>query len=115
MSVLASVVLMTGLAQERRISRVVVDVVARACRLLEAERVWLFGSHARGTSTSGSDFDMAVQMPRAPRPRWAEFVLECEDEVPALVALDLVDVDSCDPRLAHEIATSGRLVYERTR
>jgi hypothetical protein len=41
-------------------------------------------------------------------------VLECEDEVPALVDLDLVDLDDCDPNLASEIAATGRIVYERS-
>ena len=98
---------------EDRIARVVADVVARASRLLDVERVWLFGSQARGTATRGSDFDIALQLPGAARARWSEFALECEDEVPALVDLDLVDVDACDPALAREIAATGRLVYER--
>jgi len=105
---------MTGLATEDRIARVVADVVARASRMLDAERVWLFGSHARGTATSGSDIDIALRVPPAARRRWPEFVLECEDEVPALVDLDLVDLDDCDPNLASEIAATGRIVYERS-
>jgi len=104
---------MTALAKDDRVARVVADVVARASRLLDVERVWLFGSQARGTATRGSDFDIALQLPGAARARWSEFALECEDEVPALVDLDLVDVDACDPALAREIAATGRLVYER--
>jgi predicted nucleotidyltransferase len=106
---------MTALAKDDRVARVVADVVALASRLLGVERVWLFGSQARGTATRGSDFDIALQLPAAARPRWSEFVLECEDEVPALVDLDLVDVDACDPALARDIAVTGRLVYERAR
>jgi predicted nucleotidyltransferase len=42
---------MTALAKDDRIAQVVADVVARASRLLDVERVWLFGSQARGTAT----------------------------------------------------------------
>jgi predicted nucleotidyltransferase len=106
---------MTALAREDRIARIVADIVGRADRMLNANRVWLFGSQAVGTATPGSDVDLAFQLPPAARARWSEFVLECEDEVPALVDLDLVDVDACDPALASEIAATGRLVYERAR
>jgi predicted nucleotidyltransferase len=106
---------MSASATNDRIARVVADVVARASRLLEVDRVWLFGSQAHGTATRGSDVDIAFQMPPAARIRWSEFVLECEDEVPALVDLDLVDLDSCYPSLAREIVATGRVVFERTR
>jgi predicted nucleotidyltransferase len=100
---------------EGRTAHVVGDIVARARRLLDVERVWLFGSQARGTDTRSSDFDIALQIGPAARARWATFVTECDDEVPALVDLDLVDLGSCDPNLADEIIATGRVVYERPR
>lgn len=106
---------MTALATDDRIVRVVDDVVARASRLLQVDRVWLFGSQAHGTATPSSDVDIAFRIPPAARARWSEFVLECEEEVPALVDLDLVDVDFCGPALAREIIATGRMVYERPR
>jgi predicted nucleotidyltransferase len=106
---------MTALATEDRIARVVADVVARASRVIEVDRVWLFGSQARGTAKPDSDVDIAFQIPPSARARWSEFVLACEDEVPALVDLDLVDLDSCDPSLAREVVVTGRVVYERAR
>ena len=96
-----------------RLDRIVHDVVDRAVRLVDPTRVWLFGSHARGDATPTSDVDLAFEVAPSDRARWAAFVLEAEDEVPALVDLDLVDLETCDPALAREIATSGRVVYER--
>ena len=93
--------------------RIVHDVVDRAVRLLDPTRIWLFGSHARGDATLTSDVDLAFEVSRSARAKWAAFVLEAEDEVPALVDLDLVDLETCDPALAREIATTGRVVYER--
>ena len=98
---------------EDRIDRVVAYVVSRASKLLDVERVWLFGSQALGTATPRSDVDLAFRLLPGSRERWARFVLECEEEVPALIDLDLVDVDRCDPALAREIVTTGRIVYER--
>ena len=91
------------------------DLVARAVRLVDPKRVWLFGSHLRGTATRASDVDLAFEVPPSARGRWAAFVSESEEEVPALVDLDLVDVNTCDATLAREIPSTGCLVYERPR
>ena len=96
-----------------RIDRVVAYVVGRASQPLDVERVWLFGSQALGTATPRSDVDLAFRLLPGSRERWTRFVLECEDEVPALVDLDLVDVDHCDPALAREIVATGLMVYGR--
>lgn len=96
-----------------RLDRIVHDVVERAIRLVDPTRVWLFGSHARGDATPTSDVDLAFEVIAPNRAGWAAFVLEAEDEVPALVDLDLVDLATCDAVLAREIATTGRVVYER--
>jgi predicted nucleotidyltransferase len=75
----------------------------------------LFGSQAHGANTPTSDFDIALLIAPSARARWGSFVTECEDEVPALVDLDLVDIGSCDRNLADEITATGRVVYERAR
>ena len=93
--------------------RIVGDVIDRAVRLIGPTRVWLFGSHARGDATPTSDVDLAFDLPATDRGNWAAFVIEAADEVPALVDMDLVDIGTCDPALAHEIITTGRVVYER--
>jgi uncharacterized protein len=96
-----------------RLDRIVRDVVARAVRAVDPERIWLFGSCARGTNTRASDVDLAFELPEDKRVGWSAFVLEAEDEVPALVDLDLVDLGTCAPSLTAEIIRTGRLVYER--
>lgn len=96
-----------------RLDRIVGDVVARAVRMVQPRQIWLFGSHARGTATRTSDVDLAFDITSAGRARWAEFVLAAEDEVPALVDLDLVDIATCTPALATEATATGRLVFEQ--
>ncbi|MEP7309805.1 MAG: nucleotidyltransferase domain-containing protein [Acidobacteriota bacterium] len=96
-----------------RLDRIVGDVVAQAVRLVAPRQIWLFGSHARGGATATSDVDLAFDVPALDMGVWAAFVLEASDEVPALVDLDLVDIATCAPALAREIATTGPVVYER--
>jgi predicted nucleotidyltransferase len=98
-----------------RLDRIVNDVVARAVRLVGPQRVWLFGSQAAGTATRASDVDLAFELQPSAMGRWAEFVIEATEEVPALVDLDLVDINSCAPAFAREITTTGRVVYESPR
>jgi predicted nucleotidyltransferase len=73
--------------------------------------VWIFGSQATGQARSGSDLDLAVLCDPA---------LELEraaigERLARLFGteVDLVDLASCDPVLAWEVITTGRLVQER--
>jgi uncharacterized protein len=97
---------------EPRLERIVEDVVRRAVRIVSPERIWLFGSQARGTATRSSDVDIALQLPEAARKNWSRLVLETAEEVPALVNIDLVDIGQCSSALAHEIVNTGRVIYE---
>lgn len=111
----ASIFLVSGSNDQDRLDRIVGDVVTRAVRLVEPQRVWLFGSHVTGAATSASDVDLAFEVPLSSGGRWAAFVVEAQEEVPALVDLDLVDMGTCDPGLAKEITNTGRVVYERAK
>ncbi len=106
---------MKGSTDAARLNRIVADVVARAVRFVDPQRVWLFGSQANDAATKGSDVDLAFEGAKGGGGRWAAFVVEAKDEVPALVDLDLLDLATCDPKLAREITTTGRVVYERGR
>jgi predicted nucleotidyltransferase len=104
-----------GTSGDSRLERVLGDIVARARRQIDPDRIWLFGSHSRGEATRASDIDLAFEVPDPQRSNWAGFVTEANDEVPALVNLDLVDLGSCQQELAREIVRTGRVVYERDR
>ncbi|HEY4187243.1 MAG TPA: nucleotidyltransferase domain-containing protein [Polyangia bacterium] len=99
---------------DERLDRVVRDVVARAVRRLDPTRIWLFGSSVRRTNTRSSDVDLAFELSGPGSAAWAAFVMETEDELPALVELDLVDLATCAPTLIDEIKTTGQLVFERS-
>ena len=96
---------------ENRLHRIVDDVVARAVRVIAPSEIWLYGSQARGNASATSDVDLAFRMSASGRANWARFVLNAQEEVAALVDLDLVDVEACGDALAREIFATGRLVY----
>ena len=100
-------------ASVTREQRILQHVIARARLLLDPERIWLFGSQARGSATRSSDVDVAFEVPAGARAQWARFVSDTEESLPALADLDLVDIDRCGPELAEEIRRTGQLIYER--
>jgi len=100
-------------AEEPRLARILEHVVAKAVQDLDVERIWLFGSQNRGVATRASDVDLALKLPAGSRPNWARFVLETAESLPALVDIDLVDIERCRPELAREVVRTGRVVYER--
>src|SRR5687767_4077059 len=102
---------MAALDADARLAVILDHVVAKAVHDLDVERIWLFGSQQRGVATRASDVDIAFKLPAGSRRSWARFVLETEDSLPALVDLDLVDIEHCHPELAREVVRTGRVVY----
>lgn len=71
-------------------------VVACLAGIPEVERVWLFGSRARGDARPRSDIDLAIEAPRADARRWQD-ILDAVEEAPAV--------------LRAEIERTGRLLH----
>lgn len=55
---------------DERHSRILADVVLRLVQALGPERVYLFGSQARGEATHDSDYDILVVVPQSEHPRY---------------------------------------------
>src|SRR5262245_2922208 len=100
-------------ASATREQRILQHVIAEARRLIDPQRIWLFGSQARGSATRGSDVDLGFELPANARASWARFVSDTEESLPALADLDLVDMNRCAPELADEIRRTGHVIYER--
>lgn len=93
----------------------VLDQVLAVLRASPAvERVILFGSRARGDHRERSDFDVAVDCPRATRSEWSR-MWHAIDELPTLYFIDLVRLDEADPNLRDSILGEGVVIYERER
>jgi len=88
-------------------------VVAVLARFPEVERVYLFGSRARGDHAPRADIDLAVSCPRAGPARWARIADAAEEEAWTLLPIDLVRLEDASPDLRDRILSEGRLIHER--
>lgn len=88
-------------------------VVEHARKLLDADRVLLFGSRARGDYQAISDIDLAFEFPAAKRGSWSSFVSEVEENLPTLLEADLVDLERCEPALRSAIEREGVVLFAK--
>ncbi len=78
----------------------------------QIERIYLFGSRARGDAQPRSDIDLAISCPKADARVWAS-ICEAVDDADTLLRIDVVRLEEASPELAGRIIEEGRLLYER--
>ena len=78
----------------------------------EVERIVLFGSRARGDAAPRSDIDLAIECPGADARRWSQIV-ETAENTATLLQIDLIRMDTAPSELLTQIASEGRVLYER--
>lgn len=76
------------------------------------EKVILFGSRARGDFEERSDVDVAILCPGATDEEWLQMELQME-EIPTLLKIDLVRLDTAAKSLQDVVNKEGIIVYER--
>jgi predicted nucleotidyltransferase len=79
------------------------------------ERVWLYGSRARGDNFDRSDIDLAVEAPAMKAPDWLRMKFDLVDEAPTLLLIDLIRLEEAPDHLREQIRQEGVVVYERSR
>ena len=67
-------------------------VVEQAKGIFDEPTVILFGSRARGNPRSNSDFDFAIDAPKADHNQWVLFRDVIKHHAPTLLPIDLVDL-----------------------
>ncbi len=73
------------------------------------EKIFLFGSRARGTNSERSDIDLAII-----GGDYLSFALAVDEETDTLLKFDVVNLDKkISPELADEIFRDGVLIYEK--
>lgn len=87
-------------------------VLARIAPFREVERVWLFGSRARGDARPRSDIDLAIAAPAADARRW-QAILDAIEKAPTLLRVDVTRMEEAPEDLRAEILRSGRVIHER--
>ena len=78
--------------------------VARLAKEYGAERVYLFGSYARGDMTEGSDIDLRIDKELAG--------LLCDLEDALGTSVDLIPTGGLDPKFLSAIQNDEVLLYE---
>ena len=91
------------------------DLARRLARHPAIERVWLFGSRARGDNFERSDIDLALEAPTMAHHDWLKIKLDFDDDAPTLLLIDLVRLEEAPEDLREQIREEGILVYERAR
>ena len=89
--------------------RAVAEALRRACPKIE--RILLFGSRARGDAQARSDIDLAVSCPRVSQREWLD-LCDVLEELPTLLRVDLVRLDTAGAALRNRILREGRTLYE---
>ena len=87
------------------------SIVRNLARQYGAERVYLFGSYARGEAGEGSDVDLRIDKGDIQGLQFAGLVCDLEDALGSSV--DLISTAGMDARFRREIAPEEVLLYER--
>ena len=87
------------------------SIVRNLARQYGAERVYLFGSYARGEAGEGSDVDLRIDKGDIRGLQFAGLVCDLEDALGSSV--DLISTAGMDARFRCEIAPEEVLLYER--
>jgi uncharacterized protein len=93
--------------------QLILDLARRLAAHPAVERVWLFGSRARGEPFERSDIDLAIEAPGMDWSDWLKITLDFEEE--ALLLIDLVRLEEAPAHLQKQILDEGIVVYERAR
>ena len=78
------------------------------------ERIWLFGSRARGDNQDRADIDIAIYCPAATAKDWLH-ILDIIDDADTLLEIDCLRLDELreDSAIKQSIEREGVKLYER--
>ncbi len=88
-------------------------LVGRLAAQPRVQRIWLFGSRARGDARDRSDIDLAIEAPHANRREWLDVCRLVEEEAETLLPIDVIRVEEAPDRLREQVRAEGRVLFER--
>ena len=96
---------------EYGIKQLVLEEIIRLANVHNIEKIYLFGSRARGDYKERSDIDLATV-----GGNHAAFSLDIEEETSTLLKYDIVNLDGqINDELYNEIMKEGKVIYEKVR
>ena len=91
------------------IKPIVIDEICELADKYDIEKVYLFGSRARGDYKERSDIDLATEGGNGTR-----FALDVDEFTSTLLMYDIVNLDkTVQEELRESIRREGRLMYEK--
>ena len=91
---------------------VVKFVVKTSAQYSNVQRIWIFGSRAKGNATLRSDYDLAFEWIEPAVGTWGELTGILREKNPTLCALDIVRLDQVSNELQRRILGEGILLYD---
>ena len=83
------------------------------CQLDFIDKIYLYGSRARGDNQIKSDFDLAVDCPNASKSDW-HTVIGIIDNADTLIKIDCIRLDQLpENKLKENVMAEGLLIYNR--
>lgn len=103
--------MITGSSEEAE----VLQYVAKQAKLhLNANRVILFGSRARGDADERSDFDIAIDAPPESTEKFFLLRQDLENTSLTLLSFDIIDINTASKQLRDRILTEGRELSDKS-
>lgn len=90
-----------------------IDAIRNYLSTAPIDKVWLFGSFARGEQTEQSDIDLLVQFTKGIRLGLRYFRILNDLEALSKRKIDLVEISTLDARVAPFVNKDRILIYER--
>ncbi len=76
------------------------------------DRVWLYGSRARGDAFKHSDYDLAVDAPHLKPATW-HIITDRVEEAPILWHVDCIHLQKVPTELQQNVTQEGKILYDR--
>lgn len=85
-----------------------------AAKTLRPQKIYLFGSRARGDARPNSDFDFCIVLDGVcPLENWTKFLLDVRELPLTLHSMDWLRWDELDVTLQKIVIQEGALIYEK--
>lgn len=77
------------------------------------EKIYLFGSRARGDNMPRADIDLAIFCPSADSKEWVYEIGDIIDNADTLLPIDCVNFDNVSKEMQQNILKDGVVLYDR--